>query len=101
MHGQGSLREANGTTYVGGWRKGKHHGYGVFKWPDGATYEGMWENGLQHGKGVKKRANGDSYDGQWHRDKKHGNADTATNSLTNTITDDNTNANFYHLLNFY
>jgi len=70
--GQGALRTAAGTVYVGSWLEGKRHGSGMMTYPDGGKYIGAWAYGKRHGRGTFVYPNGDTYTGEWHAGNKHG-----------------------------
>lgn len=70
LHGHGQYLYANGSVYVGNFRRGLRHGQGRFKYVDGSHYDGEWKSNYRHGYG--KYANGDIYQGMWFSNKKHG-----------------------------
>lgn len=101
MHGKGSLRWQDGTTYEGEWRGGLQDGWGRFArldgslkegiWragrltgrggrildPDGSQYEGDLVDGLPNGHGTKKEGRfmnrgASMYVGEWERGLRHG-----------------------------
>jgi len=78
MHGTGTLTEADGSRYVGGFSNGQLHGKGILYFSIGMSYEGEWLNGdRQDGgnitpfrderpsSGEKTYTNGDHYVGEF------------------------------------
>ena len=45
-NGMGRLTWANGSKFVGNFKKGKRHGKGLFTFPDGRREQGEWVHGL-------------------------------------------------------
>ncbi|KAM6946062.1 alsin-like [Aplochiton taeniatus] len=71
---EGRLKDAR---YSGGWVAGKPHGRGTMKWADGRTYVGTFRNGLEDGYGdcvipTKVLNQPDRYLGNWREAKIHG-----------------------------
>lgn len=67
----GPFAYADGSTYIGQYRKGERHGEGKMIGIDGSIYEGLWENDKRNGSGRFIHQDGDCYIGQWHDDKMH------------------------------
>ena len=72
MHGQGTKKWDDGTTYVGDWKENKMHGQGTKKWDDGTTYVGDFQEDKVHGQGTLTYASGQTYVGEFKEDEKHG-----------------------------
>jgi len=75
-HGQGtrtygSKSKLAGAKYVGEYRDHKKHGQGTFTWADGSKYVGEWMGGQRNRQGTYTTSN-HKYIGQWEDDKKHG-----------------------------
>ena len=71
-NGQGRRTWPNGDIYEGNFKDGVMEGYGVLTWHDGSRYEGDWANGKRQGRGDYKTPEGDHYNGIWQDDKRHG-----------------------------
>ena len=60
----------NGSSYQGEFLNEKRdmmikNGFGIQKWADGSSYVGFWKKDLANGYGVLKFKNGDVYEGQF------------------------------------
>ena len=71
-NGQGRRTWPNGDIYEGNFKDGVMEGYGILTWHDGSRYEGDWAAGKRHGRGDYKTPEGDHYAGMWKDDKRHG-----------------------------
>ncbi|XP_059158810.1 alsin-like [Physella acuta] len=63
------------ATYNGTWLIGKVHGTGSLKYPDGSSYEGEFKKGLKHGSGVNiliKSSGQEIQKGSWRDGKLNG-----------------------------
>jgi len=61
-----------GMVYEGNFSNGKRHGEGTIKNADGSGYTGDFKDGFMHGKGVFTFANGDRYAGEMANDRIQG-----------------------------
>jgi len=99
-HGHGKQMNADGSSYEGEWRHGKHHGAGVAIYADGDiytgehcdnrrtgegkyinmstgdVYEGGYRDGMRHGFGRLYYHNGDVFEGSWVNHKREGQGKT-------------------------
>merc|ERR1719261_988004 len=66
MHGQGTLRYANGDLYIGDWHDGQRSGHGTLNKANGDCYEGYWLNDQREGSGSYFYAeSGKVFVGEW------------------------------------
>lgn len=64
LHGKGSCTYGDdGSTYVGGFKRGKKHGNGTMAYAEGDTYNGGFVDDRQNGEGRLQQSNGDWYEG--------------------------------------
>ncbi len=57
MHGFGTLKWKDGSTYEGYWVQNVQNGFGTFTYPKSSIvhqYRGRWQNGRRHGDGIVK-----------------------------------------------
>lgn len=62
MHGQGTLKYADGTIYEGNFAHNKRHGRGRIRYASGEEYRGDWYNGFMTGKGTYNFQDGSVYE---------------------------------------
>ena len=70
--GKGCFLWADGSKYIGNWRKNRANGKGRLIHADGDMYEGDWEDDEAHGEGKYVHFNGAKYEGHWLHDKQEG-----------------------------
>lgn len=73
--GQGTMKYADGSVYVGSWKRGIREGVGTFTAASGFAlkYEGEWKDDNRSGKGKLTLSDGSVYEGQFKKGKMHGN----------------------------
>jgi len=70
MHGQGTLRYANGDLYIGEWFQSQRSGQGTLNKANGDCYEGYWLNDKREGSGsFFYAASGKVFVGEWSDDQ--------------------------------
>ena len=69
---------ADGSSYVGGYERGKANGQGRRTWPNGDIYEGNFKDGVMEGYGVLTWHDGSRYEGDWANGKRQGRGDYKT-----------------------
>eukprot|EP01047_Picozoa_sp_COSAG01_P099639 COSAG01_NODE_29620_length_633_cov_1.672285_1_plen_114_part_01 len=69
---------ADGSSYVGGYDRGKANGQGRRTWPNGDVYEGNFKDGSMEGYGVLTWHDGSQYEGDWVNGKRQGKGDYKT-----------------------
>ena len=62
MHGQGTLKYADGTVYEGNFDNNKRHGRGRIRYASGEEYRGEWFNGFMTGYGTYNFQDGSVYE---------------------------------------
>lgn len=72
MEGEGTLKCANGDSYVGTFKDGLFSGEGTYTYAGGDTYQGSFSEGKKQGAGKITWADGSSYEGNFEADKKSG-----------------------------
>lgn len=72
LHGHGHYLYADGSVYIGHYRRGLRQGQGKFVYADGSYYDGEWKSNYRHGSGRYQYSSGDFYYGMWFLNKKHG-----------------------------
>jgi len=72
FHGKGTLKYANGSTYMGEFFNGSKNGYGHYISSEGYEYVGDWVGGKQTGKAQVNYKNGDLYTGKVKDGLRHG-----------------------------
>lgn len=70
--GEGRYIWADGSMYIGQWKKNRFHGIGTLAYADGGEYKGNWLNDRKHGHGKMSFANSDVYEGDWKDGVMHG-----------------------------
>ena len=65
----GVFKCADGSKYVGQFKKGRKEGQGITSFPDGSKYEGEYVNDKFEGQGVLTYSDGDVYNGWWKNGK--------------------------------
>ena len=68
MHGFGTYKYNDGSTYIGEFNNGNRHGIGSFIFPNNAKYQGRWANDKFHGKGILKSLD-NNIEGIWKENK--------------------------------
>ena len=71
-NGFGTMKFAEGSTYVGEFKDGLENGQGVYTWPDGKKYEGEVKDGLENGFGTITFLDGSTYVGEFKDDLYNG-----------------------------
>jgi len=72
MHGYGTFRAADGSTYQGNWANDLKHGLGKKTYSNEDKYEGIWKSGKPHGPGRYVWKDGNEYNGEWKEGQMHG-----------------------------
>ena len=67
----GSVKYANGSKYVGGFKNGKRHGLGSFIFANGDRFRGHYVDGKREGYGTYEFTSGERYEGHFHNGKYH------------------------------
>ena len=81
-----SVRNSEGSSYVGGTRDGRRHGQGTYTFANGDVYIGEFRDGQRHGQGTYTFANGIVYVGEYRDDKRNGQgAYTYTNGNVSVV----------------
>ena len=78
--GEGTLKEANGDTYIGTFKDGQRGGNGYTAYANGNKHEGGYQNDLANGPGIMIENGRDRYEGGW-KDGKFDGAGSMTYSL--------------------
>lgn len=87
-HGKGKYVSSDGNIYYDGeWDNGQVHGTGTYKWPNGSSYSGGWVYGVMNGTGTYIWSDGTVYEGDWISGHRTGKG-TITWSSGNTYTGD-------------
>ena len=65
-HGEGVLKNPDGSVYIGQFEEGERSGLGYYIFPNSDTYTGGWKAGKKHGEGVYEFFGKNcAYEGLW------------------------------------
>ena len=62
---QGTQRNEDGSTYVGGFKDGKENGQGTYNNPNGSKYIGEHKDDQPNGQGTMTYPDGEKCEGEW------------------------------------